>query len=277
MRQSNLYIILFSAGLTVVIGGLLALAAVALGPLQREQVALDTRARILGAVMPIDKNKDDVVGIYNERISSIVVNIDGEVVDRNDLGEEIVAEDVDIAKQFKQNPPDRLYPVFRFMSAENPDEVEAYIIPVFGNGLWDRIWGYVALEPDLVTVRGVSFDHAGETPGLGARISDESVQKRYIGKKIYNNIGELISITMVKAETGDPGLYGEHEVDGLSGSTMTAKGVNAMLRNYFTYYQSYFQKELARRGEPTAPVDELPEEREEGTLPAEESDLDPTN
>lgn len=277
MRQSNLHVILFSAGLTVVIGGLLSLAAVALGPIQKEQVALDTRARILGAVMPIDKTKDDVVGIYEERISSIVVNIDGEVVDRNDLGEEIVAEDVDIAKQFKLNPPDRLFPVFRLMSKEDPNEIEAYIIPVFGNGLWNRIWGYVALEPDLVTVRGVSFDHAGETPGLGARIADESVQNRYIGKKIYDNIGELISITMVKGETGDPSIYGEHEVDGLSGSTMTAKGVNAMLANYFSYYQSYFQKELARRGEDTEALDEAVEESEKGTMPAEESDQDPTN
>jgi Na+-transporting NADH:ubiquinone oxidoreductase subunit C len=276
VRQSNLYVILFSAGLTIVIGGLLALAAVFLRPIQKEQVALDTRARILGAVMPIDKNKDDVVGIYNSRISSIVVDINGNVVDRNNLGEAIVAENVDIAKQFKQNPPERLYPVFRFMSKENPDEVDAYIVPVFGNGLWDRIWGYVALEPDLVTVRGVSFDHAGETPGLGARITDESVQQRYIGKKIYNNIGELVSIRMVKAETGQPGLYGEHEVDGISGSTMTAKGVNAMLMNYFNYYQAYFNKIREAQGEDPIEIPDA-EDREKGTLPAEESDLDPTN
>lgn len=240
MRQSNAYVIGFAAILTVVLGGLLALAATGLKEPQQAAVKLDTRTKILSAVMNISK-EDNVHQIYEERIRSKVVNIEGDEVERLETGEPAIAEQIDIGRQFRKAPEDRLYPVFLFVNKDDPEQVDAYIVPVYGNGLWDRIWGFVALEPDLVTVRGVRFDHAGETPGLGARITDEGVQDRYVGKKIYDDLGELVSIEMVKGETNNPSLYDEYHVDGMSGSTLTAKGVNNMLRNYFSYYENYFK------------------------------------
>ena len=240
MRQSNAYVIGFAAILTVVIGGLLALAATGLAEPQAAAVKLDTRTKILSAVMNIEEG-DDVNQIWEDRIKSLVVNLEGDVVTQTEKGEELVAEKINIGKQYKKAPEDRLFPVYKFMNEENPDQVEAYIVPVFGSGLWNTIWGFVALEPDLVTVRGVRFDHTGETPGLGARIVEEGVQERYIGKKIYNDLGELVSIEMVKAETGDASLYDEYHVDGMSGATLTAKGVNNMLERYFSYYENYFE------------------------------------
>ena len=240
MRQSNGYVIGFAAVLTIVLGGLLALAATSLADEQAAAVKLDTRTKILSAVMEIQEG-DDVNAIWEERISSVVVNLEGDEIAQLENGQALVAEKIDIGKEYKKAPEDRLFPVYKFLNKENPDEVDAYIVPVFGNGLWDRIWGFVALEPDLVTVKGVRFDHKGETPGLGARITDEGVQERYIGKKIYSNIGELVSIEMVKSETGDPSMYDEYHVDGLSGATLTAKGVNNMLQKYFSYYENYFQ------------------------------------
>lgn len=240
MRQSNGYVIGFAAILTVVLGGLLALAATGLREPQAKAEQLDTRTKILSAVMNIEEG-DDVNQIWEDRITSLVVNIEGEEVATLENGEQLVAEKIDVGKEYKKAPEDRLFPVYKFMSEENPEQVDAYIVPVFGNGLWDRIWGFVALEPDLVTVRGVRFDHKGETPGLGARITDEGVQDRYVGKKIYSDIGELESIEMVKGETGDPSMYDEYHVDGMSGATLTAKGVNNMLEKYFTYYENYFK------------------------------------
>lgn len=240
MRQSNGYVIGFAAILTVVLGGLLAITATALREPQAKAEQLDTRTKILSAVMKIEEG-DDVNEIWEERITSLAVNIEGDVVTQLENGEQIVAEKIDVGKEYKKKPEDRLFPVYKYTDPENPDQVGAYIVPVFGNGLWNKIWGFVALEPDLVTVRGVRFDHTGETPGLGARITEESVQDRYIGKKIYNDIGELESIEMVKGETGDPSMYDEYHVDGMSGATLTAKGVNNMLEKYFQYYQSYFK------------------------------------
>lgn len=243
MQQSNSYIIIFSVILTVVLGGLLALAAVGLGPIQQVQIDIDTRRSILNAVMDVSKiDKADITGVYEQRIKSIVVNSAGDVVETDADGNPLVAEKVNIAKQFKIAPEDRLYPVFQFMDENNPDVVDAYIVPVYGNGLWDNIWGYIALEKDLATIRGVVLDHAGETPGLGARITSIEVQRRYIGKKIYNDVGEMVAVSMMKGETGDPSIYDANQVDGISGSTITANGVNIMLKNYLNHYEDYFHK-----------------------------------
>ena len=240
MRQSNFYIILFSALLTIVLGGLLSLAAVGLKPMQDLQVALDTQNKILNAVMDIGPD-DDVPAIYDKRIRSEVVNMKGEVVEEVD-GEPVVAEKVSIASQFDKDPEDRIYPVYKFVNENNPEQVDAYILPVYGTGLWDDIWGYVALQNDLETLKGVVFDHAGETPGLGARITSIDVQERFQEKKIYDQTGKLVAVRMVKGESGDPNMYGDNEVDGLSGATITAVGVNDMLYNYLTYYEAYLEK-----------------------------------
>jgi Na+-transporting NADH:ubiquinone oxidoreductase subunit C len=239
VRQSNSYVIIFALILTIVLGGLLATAAVFLREPQQEAIKLDTRTKILSAVMPINEG-DDVNAIYESQISSLVVDTDGDVVTTNEVGDAIVAEQINVEKEFKKPAVERLLPVFEYKE-EGSDQVSAYIIPVYGNGLWDRIWGFVALEKDLVTVRGVRFDHKAETPGLGARITDAGVQERYEGKKIYDNLGELVSIEMVKAETGDASIYNDYQVDGMSGATMTANGVNDMLRNYFKLYGAYFK------------------------------------
>ena len=240
MRQSNFYIILFSALLTVVLGGLLSLAAVGLKPMQDLQVALDTQNKILSAVMDVGPD-DDVPTIYDKRIRAEVVNIKGEVVEEVD-GEPVVAEKVSIASQFDKDPEDRIYPIYKFVNENNPEQVDAYILPVYGTGLWDDIWGYVALQNDLKTLKGVVFDHAGETPGLGARITSIDVQERFQEKKIYDQTGKLVAVRMVKGESGDPSMYGDNEVDGLSGATITAVGVNDMLYNYLTYYEAYLEK-----------------------------------
>ena len=93
----------------------------------------------------------------------------------------------------------------------------------------------MAIDKDLQTVKGVVFDHKGETPGLGARISDKEIQVRYVGKKLFDDQGKLISITMLKSEKGNK--LTDYQVDGMSGATITANGVNGMVKNYLSYYQ----------------------------------------
>ena len=118
------------------------------------------------------------------------------------------------------------------MNESDPSKVDAYIFALFGNGLWDKIWGYVAVAPDLTTVKGIALDHRGETPGLGARITDDDVKDRYIGKQLFDANGTLVGIEMQKGERGDPSLFNEHQVDGMSGATLTGNGVNEMILNY---------------------------------------------
>lgn len=245
MQQSNSYIIIFSVILTVVLGGLLSGVSQVLGPAQKKAVDLDTKKQILGAV-PAEKEAlanmepEEILKRYEEVISSSVTNYEGNLVDTDAEGEPVVAEKVEIEKNYKKPAEERLYPIFKYEA----DGKESYILPVFGAGLWDAIWGYVALAPDLETIQGVSFDHRGETPGLGARITSDEIQARYQGKEIYNDKGELISVTMVKSENTPESALGPHKVDGMAGATLTANGVNSMLENYLTYYQNYFDKNV---------------------------------
>ena len=239
MRQSNGYIILFTAIMTIVVGGLLSLTSQVLAPAQKISIELDTKTQILGAVQELKKG-DDILAIYKERIKSLAVDIKGSEITINKKGEPMVAEEVNILKNYKMNPQERIYPVFMYMNEQNPNQVDAYILPLYGAGLWDKIWGFVALKKDFQTIAGVAFDHKGETPGLGARIKDKQILDRYVGKKIYDATGVLASVSMVKGE-GNSNLT-EHQVDGMSGATLTGKGVNSMMKQYLASYQAYFEK-----------------------------------
>lgn len=244
MQQSNAYIITFSVILTVVLGLLLSGTSELLKPIQKKAEELDTKKQILGAVIPAEQiaamKPEEVNEFYASRISSKVVNINGEEVEEQD-GVAVSAETVDVGKNYKKAPEDRLYPVFIFLDEGSDETALAYILPVYGSGLWDSIWGYVALKTDMDTIEGVTLSHAGETPGLGARITSVEVQQRYKDKTIYNEGGELVSVYMQKGEGKD--YSGEpHKVDGMSGATITADGVNNMLKNYLQHYQSYMEK-----------------------------------
>lgn len=241
MQRSNTYIILFSVALTVVLGGLLSLASVGLKPAQEKQLELDTKKKILGAVMDISAIEDpnELLSLYDKKVKSTVVDIKGQEVTTDAKGNKAVAEKVNIQKFYRIDANKRLYPVYKIMSENNPNKVEAYVFPMFGAGLWDWISGYVALDSDLNTIKGVTFDHKSETPGLGARITSSEVQQRFVGKKVFEG-SDLVSVSLVKGE-GNSGLT-DHQVDGMSGATLTGKGVNTMLKSYLTCYESYIEK-----------------------------------
>ncbi len=264
MQQSNTYIIIFSAILTIVLGGLLSGTSVALKPLQDKQVELDTKKKILGAVMDISNIKDanEILALYDQRVQSTVVDINGATLEKDAKGNALVAEKIDFQKnhnKFKKDVDSRPYPVFMFM-AEDGKSVEAYIFPMFGAGLWDWISGFVALESDLNTVKGVAFDHKSETPGLGARITEAEVKARYVGKKVFGADGSLQSVSMIKGEKGEP--LDDHHIDGMSGATLTGKGVNAMLIDYLGFYSAFINKVKQESSATTAVTDESIAEEE---------------
>ncbi|WP_026951801.1 NADH:ubiquinone reductase (Na(+)-transporting) subunit C [Algoriphagus mannitolivorans] len=238
MQQSNTYIIVFSAVLTIVLGLLLSGTSQVLGPMQQEAIALDKKKQILGAVVSAEEidamSPAQINEFYAKRISSTVVDING-----NEISS-VEAEKVEIAKDYKKPADKRQYPVFMFHAEGQPDAVESYIFPLYGAGLWDAIWGYLALETDMNTIAGITLAHAGETPGLGARITEGGVQERYIGKKIFDESGELVAVQMQKGEGKDYSGE-EHKVDGMSGATITGTGVNNMLKAYLGHYETYIK------------------------------------
>jgi Na+-transporting NADH:ubiquinone oxidoreductase subunit C len=234
VRQSNSYIIIYAAVLTIVCGGVLAFASESLKEKQQFNIDLEQKKNILATVIIVEEGVD-VNSLYAKKVRAFVVDFQG------NRKEGMLPKDVNLAVEYKKPADQRLLPVYEFKSESDSTKTEYVVLPVYGYGLWNNIWGFVALKSDLNTIQGVKFQHAGETPGLGARIeSDEDVQDRYKGKTLYEN-DKLVSVTMMKGEGQD---YSDalHKVDGMSGATLTAKGVNNMLKDYFAAYENYIKK-----------------------------------
>ncbi|WP_291723687.1 NADH:ubiquinone reductase (Na(+)-transporting) subunit C [Bernardetia sp.] len=259
-KESNAYIVTFSIGMILVIAIVLGLVKEFTKDAQRQAVELDTQKQILSAIVPLDKigqTGAEINAYYEKHIESIAVDVNGDEKTTNQEGEKIIPEKVSIRKEFKKKEKsEKILPVFKFK--DDAGKVTAYILPVYGNGLWDNIWGYIALEPDMKTVKGAVFDHKGETPGLGARIADSEVENRYKGKTVSDETGKLVGIQMIKGEGNvEPGALTKNEVDGLSGATITARGVNAMLENYLGLYENYIQKVKKSSADNSSELEEI--------------------
>ena len=109
------------------------------------------------------------------------------------------------------------------------DSTSGIVVHVQGKGLWGPIWGYVVLTDDRTTVKGVAFAHKSETPGLGAKISDDEFAKAFVGKILYDNSGNFTSVRVVK-KGQESDIREENRVDAISGATITSKGVDKMMR-----------------------------------------------
>jgi Na+-transporting NADH:ubiquinone oxidoreductase subunit C len=216
----------------VLCAGALAGVFEALKSEHKKQEALDTKKQILSAVIEIEGIKgSEIEKLYTESINALVVNNNGDKIDGVD------PQKVNVLKEFKKKDvSQKQFPVFIYSDSGGK---KSYILPVYGNGLWDAVWGFVALDGDMNTLKGISFGHKGETPGLGARITNKDVRERFIGKQIFEASGVLAGVYFQKGEKND---YSNepHKVDGLAGASMTTDGVNSMLKSYFGYYQSYF-------------------------------------
>lgn len=99
-----------------------------------------------------------------------------------------------------------------------------------GKGLWGPIWGYVVLTEDGTTIKGVTFDHKSETPGLGAKITDEAFRKAFEGKKLYDKDGHYVSVRVLKSGASTE-IAEENRVDAISGATITSRGVDEMMQS----------------------------------------------
>jgi Na+-transporting NADH:ubiquinone oxidoreductase subunit C len=233
VRQSNAYIVLYAAAITVVCGGLLAFASISLKDKQDANIAMEQKKNILSSVLTLQEGAD-INDLYSKQVKSFVIDYNGNVK------EGVKPEEVVVAAEYKKKPEERLLPVYEFRNENDPNKVEYAVMPVYGYGLWNNIWGFVAVKSDFNTIQGVKFQHAGETPGLGARIESEEIQERFKGKTIFEN-GQLASVAIQKGE-GHDYSNNPHKVDGMSGATLTGKGVNNMLKDYLASYENYLKK-----------------------------------
>ncbi|MEE8437042.1 MAG: NADH:ubiquinone reductase (Na(+)-transporting) subunit C, partial [Candidatus Neomarinimicrobiota bacterium] len=137
------------------------------------------------------------------------------------------------------------YPVF---IKKINGQVEGYAVPVSGKGLWSTIYGYFAVDPDGKTVKGLTFYKHGETPGLGGELEKQWFRDNFIGKKFIDKNDNLVGIQIVKGKVDDYSENAFHQVDGISGATMTAKGINIFLLKNLQDYEEFFAEVRAGRG-----------------------------
>lgn len=228
-KQSNIYTIIYIVVLVVLVGTALAATALSLRGKQQENIDADKMSQILAAAL-INPQKGNVVADFDKYITEqYVVNSKGEKVDG------VNAFGVNVSAQSKLPADRRELPVF---VCQTPDNTTKYILPVYGAGLWGPIWGYVAFDADGSTIYGAYFAHQGETPGLGAEIEKPQFSSQFEGKKVFKD-GHFHPIAVVKA--GQQPLNGEDYVNGISGGTITSKGVGSMLDNCLTPYKKFLQ------------------------------------
>lgn len=228
-RNSNVYTFIFAIVMVVVVAGILAFTATTLKPLQAENIRKEKMQNILSTI-GVNVDRDDASENFEKFIKEqLALNSEGTV------DQSVDAFKIDLFKETKKEHKDQNYPIY---IAEKEGKT-FYVVPLFGAGLWKEIWGYIALDGDRNTIIGASFDHAGETPGLGAEINQSWYEDQYIGKTIFDDKGDFVSVKAVKGGAKSDDMHG---VDAISGGTITSDGVTDMveerLKNYIPYFKN---------------------------------------
>lgn len=239
--DGNAYTVIFATVMVIVVGGILAALATGLKPAIKENERFEKQQNILYA-MGVHENGDDAGAVnfiptdkVEEAYDSYIK--ESYIIQNGKMEKSDEAFKVDMKKQSKLPKSERKMPLF----VGDRDGKKFYVVPMYGKGLWDAIWGYVALDENLV-VQGAFFDHKGETPGLGANIKERYFMDDFTGEKIMNG-GKYAGITVAKGNN-DPvnNIKDDNEVDALAGATITGDGVTAMIKSTLKSYIPHIQK-----------------------------------
>ncbi|MEO9512764.1 MAG: Na(+)-translocating NADH-quinone reductase subunit C [Flavobacteriaceae bacterium] len=239
--DKNSYTVIFTVVMVVIVGSVLAFLASALNDRIKENERFEKQQNILYA-MGINENTPDsgvnfiptavVEDEFSKYIKEQYVFVDGEIQKDNQ------AFLIDMKKQLtslKGGGEARL-PIF----IGEKEGKKSYILPMHGKGLWDVIWGFIAVGEDMV-VQGVYFDHKAETPGLGANIKMRFFMDDFIGESLLE--GKSYAGVTVAKGNNDPlnNDKDDNEVDALAGATITGNGVSAMIKETLKVYKPYLE------------------------------------
>ena len=281
-KNSNMYTIIYTVVMVVIVGALLAFLATSLKGRQDDNVRNDQKFSIMKAFGAANDKSDKAktINLFKENVTIgevNVVKVDEEVTaTANWLDRESATYDKDEDKIFtilgdrkKLAKLDNNFPIFKYVNDKGEN---LYVLPMTGSGLWDDIWGYVAINEEL-KISGIVMDHKGETPGLGAEIATKKVQDKFKGKKLYDEAG-VFAVRMQKG-----GAQNEHQVDAISGGTKTCDGVNDMLKASIEKYETFLfsiETEAANNVKGNTDNNETVEENGNGTT-EESTIVEPTN
>lgn len=243
-------------GVCAVCSILVATATVSLEAIQTQNKKLDKIENILAAG-GLDAENKNPIQVYEDNILPIVIDLKtGNTVDKKDepllnperfdlkkvkaepkLSEEIPA-DKDLAN-VKTRPK---YMVV-YQVVDKNKNILSYILPIYGKGLWSTLYGFISIGNDLKTVKGITFYEHGETPGLGGEVDNKKWKASWKNKLAFDESGNvLINVIKSKVDPNDPNA--NSKIDGLSGATLTTRGVNNLIHYWLgeNGYGPFFNK-----------------------------------
>lgn len=242
---SNNYTLGFVFIVTLILGTMLSFTKDSVKTLQDQNLKADVQKTILRS-LNFEENllvsNESIEQTFKNYIDAKCVNVEGQIVECN-------IEEVDIEKN------EETLPIYIRM---NNEKIEGIALPIAGKGLWSTIFGYIALNPDTDSVLGIQFYKHGETPGLGGEvekkwftdnfinhpIKESNGEITYVPKKIRNENGKIISISVIKGgvDYSSSNKSAIHQVDGISGATVTADGVSDFLLEDLLRYEKTLDK-----------------------------------
>ncbi|PID59684.1 MAG: Na(+)-translocating NADH-quinone reductase subunit C [Ignavibacteriae bacterium] len=218
-------------------------AAVGLKPIQEQNKKLDLLKNILIAGDLYQEGSTNIGDTYKEKIKGEIINLEtGDVVPKSEYdeilnvenfnikdvanskkhGKEISASE-DIAK-IKRMPKE--VAIYKVLDKKN--KVSKYILPIYGKGLWSTMYGFIALDNNLQTIKGFTFYEHGETPGLGGEVDNPKWKSKWVGKQAYDDNWN-VKIEVIKGQVDKDSPKASYQIDGLSGSTLTTRGVDNLV------------------------------------------------
>ena len=243
---TNRYIFIYSSVMVIIVAAILSTAAMVLKPYQERNIAI---AKIQGVLLAADikANTENAETLFDQVIlEELVIDQDGKVTGRFSKGQltdgNDRAFDLNLKKELYNKRQENPYKVPLYMAETASGKL--FIIPMLGKGLWGPIYGNISLKADMSTIYGAEFGNDKETPGLGAEISDRGFALQFLGKTIFNEQGQFVSITVKKGGVGTMSADARiHGVDAISGGTITSDAVTKMLENCLENYVAYFKSQ----------------------------------
>lgn len=273
--NNNIYTVVYSTILVVLVAAILAFAAESLKPKQEENIKLETVTKVLSAAAQCSESyeigENNILSSYAATVAdAFYVNGMGEKVGESlNLGKDNVNDiqvattsflkkQNDLIKKIENGDTAKLeelqLPVYVF----NIDSCFVTVIPCYGAGLWGPVWGYLAFENDYKTFAGAIFDHKSETPGLGAKITESDFYGQFKGRSLNDEGG----FGVIKGGAKDV----QHEVDAISGATITSQAVGKTINTWIKYYLPFFEKQVAVLSVENSTKGEVVEEATEAEL-----------
>lgn len=230
--------ILVALGVCLVCSILVSSAAVSMRSVQEENKRLDRITNILAAGNLRFDHKN-VQAIYETMIKPMMIDLGtGDIVPKESLNEKLNIETFNIKSMADSveygsaiSPDDDIAKIVRMPAymvvylVNEKNKIEKVILPIYGKGLWSTMYGFIALDKDLKTIKGITFyDHA-ETPGLGGEIDNPRWKSIWKGKQAFDKNRNL-KISVIKGMVNLSGPDAQYRVDGITGATLTSKGVD---------------------------------------------------